>query len=256
MNKIALITGASSGIGEATALQLAKSGFDLIITGRRHERLAELAEKIKSDSKRRVILLSFDIRSFSEVQNAISSLPDEFKKIDVLINNAGLAVGLNTIQEGNVDDWERMIDTNIKGLLYITRCVSPLMVTNGGGTIVNVGSIAAKEAYAKGNVYCGTKHAVDAITQGMRIDLLEAGVRVGAVHPGMVDTEFSVVRFKGDQEAADKVYQDLTPLYANDIADAILFMVSRPPHVTINDMVIMPTVQANTSHTVRRVIHQ
>ena len=254
MNKLALVTGATAGIGEATAKALAKVGYDLIITGRRKDRLTELVKDIKSETDREIICLNFDIRSLSEVENAIHTLSPDSKKIDVLINNAGLAVGLNPIQDGVIDDWERMIDTNIKGLLYITRTVAPLMINNGGGTIINVGSIAAKEVYAKGNVYCGTKHAVDALTKGMRIDMLDQGIRVGAIHPGMVDTEFSEVRFKGNKEAADKVYEDLTPLYAEDIADAILFMVSRPAHVTINDLVIMPTVQANTSHTVRKEI--
>ncbi len=251
-NSIALITGASAGIGEATAEQLAKAGFDLIITGRRHERLAELADKIKFNTGSRVAILSFDVRSPQEVEDALGSLPENMREINVLVNNAGLAVGLNPIHHGVLEDWERMIDTNIKGLLYVTKAISPMMIKNGGGTIINIGSIAAKEVYENGNVYCSTKHAVDALTKGMRIDFLEYGIRVGAIHPGMVDTEFSLVRFKGDVDVAKSVYHDLTPLYAKDIAEAILFMISRPPHVTINDLVIMPTIQANTQHFIRK----
>jgi NADP-dependent 3-hydroxy acid dehydrogenase YdfG len=198
--------------------------------------------------------LVFDVRNNDEVTRQLGEIPQEWQAIEVLINNAGLAVGLTAIQDGVLDDWERMIDTNVKGLLYVSKAVLPYLIARASGTIINIGSIAAKEAYGKGNVYCGTKHAVDAITKGMRIDLLEHNIRVGAIHPGMVDTEFSLVRFKGDKVAADKVYENLTPLYAQDIADALWFMLSRPAHVCINDMVIMPTVQANTSNTIRRVI--
>jgi len=247
MNKIALITGATAGIGKATSLILAENGFDIIITGRRIELLDELEKEIFSKYSVKVISLNFDVRSREEVEHAIDSLPEEWLNIDVLVNNAGLAVGLSTVQEGNIDDWERMIDTNVKGLLYMTRKVSPLMVKRKKGHIINIGSIAGKEVYPNGNVYCGTKHAVDAITKGMRIDMLQNMIKVTAIHPGMVDTEFSTVRFKGDKEKADKVYEGLTPLLAEDIADAVLYAVTRPAHVNINDMVVMPTIQASAT---------
>lgn len=246
MNKIALITGATAGIGRATARALAANGFDLILTGRRKDRLDELEAEIKKESNCRVISLNFDIRNLDETTQAYNALPEEWKAVDVLINNAGLAVGMEPIQEGFVDDWERMIDTNVKGLLYITRLVSPQMVKQGSGHIVNISSIAGKEAYAKGNVYCATKHAVQALTQGMRIDLLPHGIKVSSVAPGAVETEFSVVRFKGDNDKADGVYKGFTPLFAEDIAETILFIVTRPPHVNIDDVLIMPTAQAFT----------
>jgi len=244
MNRIALITGATAGIGMATAQALGKNGFDLILTGRRKDRLDELKEGIEKESSCRIITLNFDIRNLDETTKAFDSLPDNWKVIDVLINNAGLAVGLEPIQDGFIDDWERMIDTNVKGLLYITRLVSPQMVKKGSGHIVNISSIAGREAYANGNVYCATKHAVQALTQGMRIDLLHHGIKVSSVAPGAVETEFSVVRFKGDQHKANDVYKGFTPLLAEDIADTILFIVTRPPHVNIDDVLIMPTAQA------------
>jgi NADP-dependent 3-hydroxy acid dehydrogenase YdfG len=244
MRKIAIITGATTGIGEATALLLAGNGFDVIITGRRTKLLDQLEKKIASETKARVKTLNFDVRNATDVSKAIKSLDSEWKKIDVLVNNAGLAVGLNHIDKGVVDDWERMIDTNIKGLLYVTREVSPLMVERNSGHIINISSIAGKEAYENGNVYCATKHAVDSLSRTMRIDLLPHNIKVTNIAPGMVDTEFSLVRFKGDKERADKVYQGLTPLFAQDIAEAILFAVTRPAHVCINDMLIMPTAQA------------
>jgi len=246
MNRIALITGATAGIGLATAQILAKNGFDLILTGRRKDRLEELKEEIVKESNCRIIALNFDIRNLDETTEAFNNLPDEWKAIDVLINNAGLAVGLEPIQEGFIDDWERMIDTNVKGLLYITRLVSPQMIKKGSGHIVNISSIAGREVYGNGNVYCATKHAVQALTQGMRIDLLHHGIKVSSVAPGAVETEFSVVRFKGDQNKADNVYQGFTPLFAEDIAETILFIVTRPPHVNIDDVLIMPTAQAFT----------
>jgi 3-hydroxy acid dehydrogenase / malonic semialdehyde reductase len=186
------------------------------------------------------------------VENAIGSLPEKWKNINVLVNNAGLAVGLNPIHEGVIDDWERMIDTNLKGLLYVTRTIAPIMVKNGAGHIINIGSIAGKETYANGNVYCATKHAVDALNKGMRIDLVQHGIKVTAINPGMVDTEFSLVRFKGDEERAKKVYMGLQPLTAQDIAETVFWTASRPAHVNINDIVIMPTVQANAITTVRK----
>jgi len=248
MNKTALITGATAGIGEATALVLAKNGYNIIITGRRATLLEKLKAKILSETNAEVLSLCFDVRKHSEVRQAVSSLETKWKQIDVLVNNAGLSVGLNHIDKGEIDDWERMIDTNIKGLLYVTREVSPLMVERKTGHIINIASIAGKEVYESGNVYCATKHAVDALSKSMRIDLLHDNIKVTNIAPGMVETEFSIVRFKGDKERADKVYQGLTPLFAQDIAEAILFAVTRPAHVCINDMLIMPTAQAAVAY--------
>lgn len=241
--KIALITGATSGIGEATTLKLAENGFDVIITGRRNDRLTALKEKLEKKGIR-VLSLCFDVRIESEVKSAIESLPDDWKNVDVLVNNAGLAAGLSTLQEGDTDDWNRMIDTNFKGLLYVSRYVSPLMIKREHGHIINIGSIAGKEVYPNGNVYCATKHAVDALTKGMRIDMLKHNIKVTQVCPGAVETEFSIVRFHGDEDRAAKVYEGFDNLIADDIADCILFAVSRPPHVNINDMIVMPTAQA------------
>ena len=244
MNKIALITGATAGIGEATALLLAHNNFNLILTGRRMERLKLLKDKLATKTNSKVILLNFDIRSMEDTTDAINSLPDEWKNIDVLINNAGLAAGMSDIHEGDINDWEQMIDTNVKGLLYITRLVSPIMVKRRTGHIVNISSIAGKETYPMGNVYCATKHAIQSVTKGMRLDLLKYGIKVSTVSPGAVDTEFSVVRFKGDEERANNVYKGFTPLYAQDIAESILFIVTRPKHVNIDDILVMPTDQA------------
>lgn len=244
MKKIALITGATSGIGRATANTLAQNGFDLIVTGRRKDKLEEMAHEIRNKYQAEVISLNFDVRNNEEVISNLSGLPIRWKQVDVLVNNAGLAAGLDPIQSGHLDDWEEMIDTNIKGLLYISKKVIPWMIERQEGHIINIGSIAGKEVYANGNVYCATKHAVDALTKGMRIDLLKHNIKVSQIAPGMVETEFSLVRFKWDQTAADKVYTGVEPLIAEDIADAILYMVTRPPHVTINDMIIMPTAQA------------
>lgn len=245
MNKIALITGATSGIGQATALKAAEAGYDVIITGRRKERLDELAKAIQAKGTD-VLALCFDVRQQTEVQAAIDSLNDKWKNIDVLVNNAGLAVGISPIQEGILDDWERMIDTNVKGLLYITRAVAPLMTARQSGHIVNIASIAGKEVYPGGNVYCATKHAVDALSKAMRTDMLRYNIKVTNIAPGMVETEFSLVRYKGNSEAAANVYQGVTPLTNNDIADTIIFAITRPPHVCLNDIVIMPTAQANS----------
>lgn len=244
--KIALITGATSGIGDATARRLAGNGFDVIITGRRNERLKDLKDKLEKEGAR-VLGLCFDVRVEPEVKSAIENLPDDWKKIDVLVNNAGLAAGLVTLQEGDTGDWNRMIDTNVKGLLYVTRHVSPLMIKQEKGHIINIGSIAGKEVYPDGNVYCATKHAVDALTKGMRMDMLKHGIKVTQVCPGAVETEFSIVRFHGDEERAAKVYEGFDNLLADDIADCILFAVSRPAHVNINDMIVMPTAQATAS---------
>tara|TARA_R110001583_G_scaffold8896_1_gene41922 strand:+ start:5819 stop:6577 length:759 start_codon:yes stop_codon:yes gene_type:complete len=245
MNKIALITGASAGIGEACAIKLAENGFDLIIAGRREKNLEKLAKKIQETYKNEVLSLCLDVRNYVEVEKTINSLPEKWKNIDVLVNNAGLAVGVSPIEQGVVDDWDRMIDTNVKGLLYVTRCVSPLMVERKKGLIVNISSIAGKEAYPGGNVYCGTKHAVEAITKGMRIDLLPHNIRVSSIAPGMVETEFSLVRFKGDEDKAEQVYNGFEPLKAEDIADSLLFIATRPDHVSINDILIMPSAQAS-----------
>jgi NADP-dependent 3-hydroxy acid dehydrogenase YdfG len=244
MNPIALITGSTAGIGEATAMRFAEAGYDLILTGRRNDRLDALKSQLQNTYGCRVLTLCFDVRSQSEVEQHLGALPDEWRNIAVLVNNAGLAVGLSSVQEGVVDDWERMIDTNVKGLLYVSRTIAPVMIQNGHGHIVNIGSIAGKQVYPNGAAYCATKHAVDAISQGLRIDLVTHGIRVTQVCPGAVETEFSVVRFKGDQDRADAVYKGFQPLTADDVADAILYCVSLPKHVCINDLVITPTAQA------------
>ncbi len=245
MKKIALVTGASSGIGEACAIKLAQNGFNLIIAGRRKEKLKTLETRIQAIGQIEVLSLCLDVRNNEEVEKTIHSLPEKWKNIDLLVNNAGLAVGVSPIEEGVVDDWDRMIDTNVKGLLYVTRSVSPLMAQRKKGLIVNISSIAGKEAYPGGNVYCGTKHAVEAMTKGMRIDLLPHNIRVSSIAPGMVETEFSLVRFKGDKEKADQVYNGFEPLKAEDIADSLIFIATRPEHVSINDILIMPSAQAS-----------
>jgi 3-hydroxy acid dehydrogenase/malonic semialdehyde reductase len=248
---IALITGATSGIGKSTALEFAKHGYNLIITGRRQERLAELKTTLEKEHKINVLELCFDVRDEKQVASAIDSIPNNFKAIDVLVNNAGLAAGLSTIQDGNLNHWEQMIDTNIKGLLYVTKHISKIMIQNKKGHIINIGSVAGKEVYANGNVYCATKHAVDALNKGMRIDLLPHGIKVSAVNPGMVETEFSIVRFDGDEARAKKVYENIVPLKPEDIAETIYWVASRPAHVNINDMLIMPTIQANATTVLR-----
>ncbi|MBW2960248.1 SDR family NAD(P)-dependent oxidoreductase [Mesonia aestuariivivens] len=245
MNKTVLITGATSGIGKATAIELAKENFNLILCGRRQERLDEIKAKLSATTK--VHTLSFDVRDKQEVIKEIASLPKEFQLIDILINNAGNAHGLDTIQDGNIDDWDAMIDINVKGLLYVSKQIIPQMVERGNGHIINIGSTAGKEVYPKGNVYCASKHAVDAITQGMRIDLNGTGIKVGGINPGLVETEFSEVRFKGDSEKASKVYQGFTPLKPEDIADIIKFVVTRPYHVNIADLIVMCTAQASST---------
>ncbi len=252
MRPIALITGATAGIGRATALTLARNDHDVVITGRRTERLNALEEEIRAKTEADVLSLAFDIRDQAAVIQACNQLSGKWENVELLVNNAGLAAGLSLIHEGAVDDWEQMIDTNIKGLLYITRQISPGMVLRGKGHIVNIGSVAGKEAYEKGNAYNATKFAVDGLTQGMRIDLVEHGIKVTAIHPGAVETEFSLVRFKGDQEEADKVYEGFIPLYAEDVAEAILFAVTRPPHVNIDDLLIMPASQARSRKIVRK----
>lgn len=247
MNKIALITGATSGIGKACAHLYAEHDYNLIITGRRAERLDQLKNELENNYSVKVEALNFDVRSNEAVVEAFNTLSDEWRSIDVLINNAGLAKGLSSIQGGDLNHWEQMIDTNVKGLLYVSKAIMPFMIERKKGHIVNVGSVAGKEVYPNGNVYCATKHAVDALTKAMRIDLLPHKIKVSAVCPGAVDTEFSEVRFDGDKEKAEKVYVGYEPLRAEDIADAIYFMTSRPAHVNINDLLIMPTAQASAT---------
>ncbi len=243
--KTIFITGATSGIGKSCARIFAENGNRLIITGRRIERLKELKTELNNKYNTEVLVLNFDIRNNKEVDKAISNLGNKWNNIDVLINNAGLAVGLNKFQDGVIDDWERMIDTNIKGLLYITRAISPLMVDRKSGHIINIGSVAGKETYQYGNVYCATKHAVDSISKAMRIDMVEFGIKVTQIAPGAVETEFSNVRFKGDDAKADSIYNGFEPLRPEDIADAAFYCANLPKHVNINDMLIMPTAQAS-----------
>jgi len=249
---IALITGATAGFGKATAELFAANGYQVIITGRRKTRLDVLERQLKEKYQIKVLSLCFDVRNAGETKNALNSIPIEWQAIDVLVNNAGLAAGLGSVQNGSLDDWEQMIDTNIKGLLYVTRIVCPWMAQRNKGHIINIGSIAGKEVYANGNVYCATKHAVDALTKAMRIDLLPHGIRVTQIAPGMAETEFSIVRFKGDEERAKNVYKGLKPLTADDIAETIFWCASRPAHVNINDIVIMPTAQANSTTSIRK----
>jgi len=251
MNKIIMITGATAGFGKATALKFAKNGYSVIITGRRKERLDDLEKELLGmDIK--VLSLNFDVRNRYEVEDTVKSLPEEWKKIDILVNNAGLAVGMDHIDEGNVDDWDRMIDTNIKGLLYVTRAVAPLMSARNSGYIFNISSIAGKEEYEYGNVYCASKHAVDSLSRSMRIDLLKHNIKVTNIAPGMAETEFALVRFKGDKERAKSVYKGIDPLTGEDIAEVIFYCASMPAHVCINDIAITPTQQANVIYNNRR----
>jgi 3-hydroxy acid dehydrogenase / malonic semialdehyde reductase len=248
MKKIVLITGATSGFGKATAEVFAQHGHDLIITGRREKRLQELCEKLQAANPVKVLPLCFDVRNREEVEKAIFSLPEQWKKIDILVNNAGLASGLSPFHEGDYSDWEQMIDTNVKGLLYMTRSIAPMMVKNGKGHIINIGSIAGKETYPNGNVYCATKYAVDSLTKGMRIDLLPYGIKVTQVAPGAAETEFSLVRFHGDSMKAESVYKGFKPLQAEDVASVVHYVTTLPDHVNINDLVLMPTAQGSSMH--------
>ena len=243
--RTALITGASSGIGRATAVAFAEAGINLIICGRRREQLDQLEQELKAKVK--VLVLQFDVSKKEEVFSALESLPEDFRNIDILVNNAGNAHGLDPIQSGSLDDWEAMIDINVKGLLYVSKAIIPRMIQRKKGHIINIGSIAGKEVYPNGNVYSATKHAVDALNKAMRIDLNAHGIRVGAVNPGLVETGFSEVRFKGDRERANLVYQNFQPLKPEDIADIIRFMVTRPAHVNIADLLVLPTAQANST---------
>ncbi len=247
MSKIALITGASAGIGKATAERFAKNGYDLIITGRRRVKLQQFAKKITIKYAVRVLDLTFDIRSFKEVKKALSSIKSNWKPIDVLVNNAGLAKGFHEIHEGIIEDWETMIDTNVKGLLYMTRLITPQMVKRKKGHIINIASIAGKEVYPKGNVYCASKHAVDALTKAIRLDLHKYNIRVSQVAPGHVEeTEFAIVRFEGDEKKA-KIYEDFTPVNAKDISKIVYFIASQPKHVNIQDVLVMGTQQASSN---------
>jgi len=243
--KIALITGATAGIGYETALLLAQNNYNLILTGRRKERLESIKNKLTASFDCKILTLNFDIRNRTETETALNSIPDEWKAVDVLLNNAGLAAGFAPVNSADVDDWEDMIDTNVKGLLYTTRIVTPWMVERQSGHVISISSIAGKESYPNGSVYCGTKHAVSAISKAMRIELMPFGIKVTTIAPGAVETEFSLVRFHGDQEKAKQAYNGFTPLSGKDIAETILFVLSRPAHVNIDDLLIMPTNQAS-----------
>ncbi len=245
---IALITGATAGIGKAVALKFAEHGYDVIITGRRQDRLNELENIILNTYETKVYSMEFDVRNRKLLTEELNALPHSWKEIDVLVNNAGLAQGLSTIQDGNPEDWDVMIDTNVKGLLNVSHVVLPWMVNRGKGHVINIGSIAGKETYLKGNVYCATKFAVDAISRSMRIDMLPFGIRVTAIHPGAVETEFSLVRFKGDADRAAITYKGFKPLSALDVAEVIYFAASRPAHVVLNEINLTCLAQANTSN--------
>ncbi|RYZ22378.1 MAG: SDR family NAD(P)-dependent oxidoreductase [Chitinophagaceae bacterium] len=249
--KTVFITGATAGFGEACAIKYAQNGYGLILNGRRKERLETLKERLEEEYGIACYLLPFDVQDKEAVFCAIKCLPDEWKNIDILINNAGLALGRDTFDNANLGDWETMIDTNVKGLLYVSKAVVPVMVQNKKGHIVNLGSIAGKEVYDRGNVYCASKAAVDALSKGMRIDLLPHHIKVTAIHPGAAETEFGIVRFKGDEETAKKVYDGIVPLTAEDVADIIFYCTSLPDHVCINDLVVTCTQQANAYYTYR-----
>jgi NADP-dependent 3-hydroxy acid dehydrogenase YdfG len=251
MEKTIMVTGATAGFGSAIAGKFAKNGYRVIITGRRKERLLELEKELTGEGVE-VLPLNFDVRDLAAVKAAVENLPSEWKNIDILVNNAGLAVGLSHIDNGDTEDWDRMIDTNVKGLLYVTRTVTPLMVAHGGGHIFNISSIAGKEVYENGNVYCASKHAVDALSKAMRIDLLKQGIKVTNIAPGMAETEFSLVRFKGDSEKADAVYKGVKALAAGDIAEVIYFCATLPEHVCINDLTITPSQQASAGYLNRK----
>jgi len=247
MEKTVMITGASSGIGEACAMIFAGNGWDLVITGRREEKLLSISDSLSRNFNDDVLPLVFDVMRREEVDRAIQGMPEEYRQVDVLVNNAGLALGREPLVEGDADDWDVMIDTNVKGLLYVTKALLPLMVQKRNGHIINIGSIAGREVYPNGNVYCSTKFAVDALTKAMQIDLNPYGIRVTQVSPSAVETEFSMVRFKGDQEKAKNIYKGFSPLTGKDVAEAVYFCATRPPHVNIHDMLIMPSAQANAT---------
>jgi len=248
---IVLITGATSGFGEACAKKFAANGYDLIITGRRQERLDNLQQQLQQQHKIKVLPLCFDVREEKAVSATLNGIPDEWKAVDILINNAGLALGVNSIEDGVLAEWDTMIDTNVKGLLYVSRTVIPWLQARKKGHIINLGSTAAKTVYAKGNVYCATKAAVDSLSQAMRIDLLPYHIKVTAIHPGAAETEFSVVRFNGDKEKADNVYKGFKPLSGEDVAETIYYCATLPAHVCINDLVITCLQQANAYYTIK-----
>lgn len=249
--KTVMVTGATAGIGEATARLFAEEGYNVIITGRRHRRLDAVKLELERDHGVKVLALGFDVRNQNQVEAALGSLPEEFRKIDILVNNAGLASGLEHVDKGDTRDWEAMIDTNIKGLLYVTRKVAAGMVERREGHIINIGSIAGTQPYENGAVYCATKHAVHALSQGMRIDFLQSGIKVTEIRPGMVETEFSVVRFHGDSDRAEKVYEGVFPLTADDVADAVYWAATQPTHVNIDEIVMTSIQQANSYYTYR-----
>jgi hypothetical protein len=247
MNKIVMITGATSGIGEACAHKFAAEKHAVIISGRREERLQKLALKLRKDYEAQILPLVIDLRNRDEVKKAIRGLPAAWQEIDVLVNNAGLALGLTAFPEGDEDDWETMIDTNVKGLLYMSKAVAPGMIARGRGHVINIGSVAGREVYPRGNVYCATKHAVGALSKAMRIEMLPYGIRVTLVAPGAVETEFSLVRFKGDSERARRVYEGYVPLHPADVAEVVYFATTLPPTANIDDVLVMPTAQAGAS---------
>lgn len=249
MSKIVFITGATSGFGKACALRFAKEGYDIVITGRREDRLTELKDEIEKSYPQKVLTLCFDAQQKESVFSAIENMPDDWKNIDVLINNAGLAAGRDLFQDASMDDWEAMIDTNVKGLLYVSKAIIPFFIKNKKGHIINIGSIAGKEVYERGNVYCASKFAVDAISKSLRIDLLSHQVRVTNISPGAAETEFSLVRFKGDKEKADAMYKGYKPLTADDIAELCYYVTSLPPHVCINELEVTCLAQANSYYT-------
>ncbi|MCB0795181.1 MAG: SDR family oxidoreductase [Flavobacteriales bacterium] len=255
--RIAMVTGATSGFGEATARRLAAEGWRVILTGRRRDRLDALQRELeglhgKLDGHTACYPLRFDVRDRADVGSTIAALPEEWRAIDLLVNNAGLAAGMDPLQDGDPEDWERMLDTNVKGLLWVTRAVVPGMIERGSGHVINIGSTAGKEVYPNGNVYCATKHAVDALTKGLRIDLLPFGIKVTQIAPGLAETEFSLVRFHGDAERAGQVYQGLEPLHAEDIAELVHYAASVPAHVCINDLVVTCLAQANSTQVIRK----
>jgi hypothetical protein len=252
MDRIALITGATAGFGKAAAFKFAANGYDLILTGRRSDRLKAIGEELKSFGNE-VLTLCFDVRKYREVEEKLNSLPDRWKKIDILINNAGLASGLSHIQDGDLDDWEKMIDTNVKGLLYVTRVIAPMMTARNKGHIINISSIAGTDIYENGNVYCATKSAVNTLSKAMRIDMLKHNIRVTNIAPGMAETEFSVVRFRGDEERAKAVYRGMDAMTAEDIAEVIWYCASLPPHICINNLEITPTRQATVTNVNRKL---
>lgn len=248
MKKIVFITGATSGFGEACAVKFAANNYKLVLNGRRKDRLEVLQQKLKKEYNAESYVLPFDVRDQPTVFSSILSLPKEWLNIDVLINNAGLALGRDLFDEASLEDWDTMIDTNVKGLLYVSKAIVPFMIQNKKGHVINVGSIAGKEVYERGNVYCASKQAVDAISKAMRIDLLQHGIKITAIHPGAAETEFSIVRFKGNEDSAKKVYEGYQPLTSEDVAEVIYYAASQPPHVCINDLVITCTQQANSYH--------